>query len=72
MTDGTTYMPPEVEPVNTSDGPICPVPEGIRPVMKKHRIEVSGSTTFVLKVKSSFFPPELTMIEQALCILTET
>ncbi|CAB4005702.1 otoferlin-like isoform X4 [Paramuricea clavata] len=40
VTDGTTHMPPEVEPVNTSDGPICPVPEGIRPVMKKHRIEV--------------------------------
>ena len=40
VTDSTTYMPPEVEPVNTSDGPICAVPEGIRPVMKKHRIEV--------------------------------
>jgi hypothetical protein len=46
VTDGTTLMPPEVEPVNTSDGPICPVPEGIRPVMKKHRIEVSGTGDF--------------------------
>ena len=46
MIDGTTHMPPEVEPVNTSDGPICPVPEGIRPVMKKHRIEVSAPGFF--------------------------
>ena len=34
-------MPKEEEPVNTQDGPIIPVPDGIRPVMKKHRIEVS-------------------------------
>lgn len=33
-------MPTEVEPVNTPDGPITPVPVGIRPVMRKHRIEV--------------------------------
>ncbi|XP_048582007.1 otoferlin isoform X3 [Nematostella vectensis] len=40
VTSGTCFLPSEVEPVNTPDGPITPVPVGIRPVMKKHRIEV--------------------------------
>ncbi|KXJ13200.1 Otoferlin [Exaiptasia diaphana] len=40
VTGGTCFLPPEIEPVNTPDGPITPVPVGIRPVMKKHRIEV--------------------------------
>ncbi|XP_046858767.1 otoferlin-like [Xenia sp. Carnegie-2017] len=35
-----SFMPPKIEPVDTLDGPVCRVPEGIRPVMKKHRIEV--------------------------------
>ncbi|KAK3744957.1 hypothetical protein QZH41_000287 [Actinostola sp. cb2023] len=40
VTSGTCFLPNEIEPVNTPDGPITPVPVGIRPVMKKHRIEV--------------------------------
>ena len=43
---GKCFLPDEVEPVNTPDGPIVPVPDGIRPIMKKHRIEVmKGSFT---------------------------
>ncbi|XP_065062327.1 otoferlin-like isoform X2 [Rhopilema esculentum] len=38
--EGKCFLPKEEEPVNTQDGPIIPVPDGIRPVMKKHRIEV--------------------------------
>lgn len=40
LSEGTCFLPTEVEPVNTPDGPITPVPDGIRPVMRKHRIEV--------------------------------
>lgn len=40
LSEGTCFLPTEVEPVNTPDGPITPVPVGIRPVMRKHRIEV--------------------------------
>ncbi|XP_031569345.1 otoferlin-like [Actinia tenebrosa] len=40
VTGGTCFLPAEIEPINTPDGPITPVPVGIRPVMKKHRIEV--------------------------------
>ncbi|XP_068680918.1 otoferlin-like isoform X2 [Montipora foliosa] len=40
LSEATCFLPAEVEPVNTPDGPITPVPVGIRPVMRKHRIEV--------------------------------
>ena len=40
LSEGTCFLPVESEPVNTPDGPITPVPDGIRPVMRKHRIEV--------------------------------
>ena len=40
LSDGMCFLPSEVEPINTPDGPITPVPVGIRPVMRKHRIEV--------------------------------
>ncbi|KAK2574260.1 Fer-1-like protein 4 [Acropora cervicornis] len=40
LSEGACFLPSEVEPVNTPDGPITPVPVGIRPVMRKHRIEV--------------------------------
>ncbi|XP_020629755.1 otoferlin-like isoform X2 [Orbicella faveolata] len=40
LSEGTCFLPTENEPVNTPDGPITPVPDGIRPVMRKHRIEV--------------------------------
>ena len=40
LSEGTCFLPTENEPVNTPDGPITPVPIGIRPVMRKHRIEV--------------------------------
>jgi len=33
-------LPKEVEPIASPDGKILPVPDGIRPIMKKHRIEV--------------------------------
>lgn len=44
VTGGTCFLPAEIEPVNTPDGPITPVPVGIRPVMTKHRIEVRKYT----------------------------
>ena len=42
LSEGTCFLPTENEPVNTPDGPITPVPIGIRPVMRKHRIEVQN------------------------------
>ncbi|XP_047135991.1 otoferlin isoform X1 [Hydra vulgaris] len=38
--EGKCFLPDEVEPIDSLDGKILPVPDGIRPVMKKHRIEV--------------------------------
>ena len=36
------FLPPRIEPEpnDNQDVLVCRVPEGIRPVMKKHRIEV--------------------------------
>lgn len=39
--EGKCFLPDEVEPIDSPDGKILPVPDGIRPIMKKHRIEVS-------------------------------
>lgn len=38
--EGKCFLPDEVEPIDSPDGKILPVPDGIRPIMKKHRIEV--------------------------------
>ena len=38
--EGKCFLPEEVEPIDSPDGKILPVPDGIRPIMKKHRIEV--------------------------------
>lgn len=51
LSEGTCFLPTEVEPVNTPDGPITPVPDGIRPVMRKHRIEVLLLYIYTSEVK---------------------
>ena len=42
--EGKCFLPEEVEPIDSPDGKILPVPDGIRPIMKKHRIEVIKMT----------------------------
>lgn len=39
---GKADLPPINGPVDVDRGPIMPVPVGIRPVLSKYRIEVSG------------------------------
>ena len=39
--EGKCFLPEEVEAIDSPDGKILPVPDGIRPVMRKHRIEVT-------------------------------
>ena len=51
--EGKCFLPDEVEPIDSPDGKILPVPDGIRPIMKKHRIEVS---TLWHMVKKKFIP----------------
>lgn len=58
-------MPTEVEPVNTPDGPITPVPVGIRPVMRKHRIEV-------MNCLRSTWTLELTLFKNMIKTLAES
>ena len=40
---GQDLPPMELPDLGKDRGPIMPVPKGIRPILSKHRIEVSGS-----------------------------
>ena len=55
LSEGTCFLPTENEPVNTPDGPITPVPIGIRPVMRKHRIEVQNVFYVIYQTRDTVF-----------------